>query len=80
MLGFAAAPGKLRGFLRLLFSPPPPLPPAHQAGTNLCTHATPRIHDRTRENRRMHVLSDAVTRTRNMHTQCSRVVSTLPFG
>ena len=23
MLGFAAAPGKLRGFLRLLFSPPP---------------------------------------------------------
>lgn len=24
MLGFAAAPGKLRGFLRLLFSPPPP--------------------------------------------------------
>lgn len=60
--------------------PPSRVPPAHQAGTNLCTHATPRIHDRTRENRRMHVLSDAVTRTRNMHTQCSRVVSTLPFG
>lgn len=58
----------------------PLLPPAHQAGTNLCTHATPRIHDRTRENRRMHVSSDAVTRTRNMHTQCPRVVSTLPFG
>lgn len=49
-------------------------PRVHQAGTNLCTHATPRIHDRTREDRRMHVLSDAVTRTRNMHTRCSSVV------
>lgn len=48
-------------------------------GTNLCTHATQRIHDRTRESRRMHVLSDAVTRTRNLHAVLERRFD-VPFG